>query len=66
MQQSLAWAMINCVLNKYLEVSPPFHLTEDDVHMELERQMIIPPGYQPDIIGRGLRGKIAVQYYLTH
>lgn len=61
----LPWAMSNYVLNKYSEVSPPMHLTTDDVNMELDTYRILPESISVHRLTRGLGGKIVVQY-LTH
>ena len=61
----LPWAMSNYVLNKYSEISPPFHLTNDDVNAELDKHRVTPRKLSKRRLTRGLGGKIAVQYY-TH
>ena len=59
----LPWAMGNYVLNKYSEISPPFHLTTDDVTAELNTHRVTPRKLSKHRPTRGLGGKIAVQYY---
>ena len=59
----LPWAMSSYVLNKYSERSPPFHLTAEDVCMELDQFRIKPTTITKHRISRGLGGKNAVQYY---
>lgn len=61
----LPWAMSNYVLNKYSELSPPFHLTSDDVIRELDTHRNLPWRISKHRLVRGLSGKIAVHYY-TH
>lgn len=58
----LPWSMSNYVLNKYSEISPPFHLTTDDVTAELETHRVTPRTLTKHRLTRGLGGKIAVQY----
>ena len=38
----LPWSMSNYVLNKDSELSPPFHLTTDDVAAELDTYRVTP------------------------
>ena len=59
----LPWSMSNYVLNKYSEISPPFHLTTDDVTAELDTHRVTPRTLTKHRLTRGLGGKIAVQYY---
>ena len=40
--QFLPWAMSSYVLNKYSDLSPPFHLTADDVNMEMDSYRVTP------------------------
>ena len=39
----LPWAMGNYVLNKYSEISPPFHLTADDLNAETRHPLRYTP-----------------------
>lgn len=55
--------MSNYVLNKYSEISPPFHLTADDVTAELDTHRVTPQKLTKHRLTRGLGGKVAVQYY---
>ena len=59
----LPWAMSNYVLNKYSEISPPFHLTTDDVTAELDPHHVTPRRLSKHRPTRGLGGEIPVQYY---
>ena len=58
----LTWAMSNCVLNKYLEILPSFHLRIDDVTAELDTHRVRPRTLTKHRLTRGLSGKIAVNY----
>ena len=40
--QFLPWAMSSYVLKKYSDLSPPFHLTFDDVNMEIDSYHVTP------------------------
>ena len=40
----LPWVMSRYVLNKYSDISPPFHLTADDVNMEIDSYRATPGG----------------------
>ena len=55
--------MNNYDLNKYSELSPPFHLTTDDVTAERDTYRVTPRVLTKYRLTRGLGGKIAVQYY---
>ena len=57
----LPWSMSNYVLNKYSEMSPPFHLTTDDVTAELDTHRM-PCTLTKHRQTRGLGGEISVQY----
>ena len=54
----LPWAMSRYVLNKYSDMSPPFHLTADDVKLELDsyrathRDPSLVTGFSEDFLGR--------------
>ena len=61
----LPWAMSSYFLNKYSERSPPFHLTVEDVCMELDHHRIKPNLITKHGISRGLGGKNAVEYYTS-
>ena len=61
----LTWAMSSYVLNMYSERSPPFHLTAEDVSMELDHYRIQPTHITKHRISRGLGGKNAVQYFTS-
>ena len=41
-QQLLPWATSSYVLNKCSDLSPPFHLTVDDVNMETDAYRVTP------------------------
>ena len=61
----LPWALSNYVLNEYSELSPPFHLTAEDVNTELDTHRVTPCKITKHRLTRGLGGTIAVQYF-TH
>ena len=56
--------MSNYVRNNYSKISPPFHLTTDDVTAELYTHRVTPRKLSRHRLSRGLCGKIAVQYYM--
>ena len=58
----LSWAMSNYIINKHSELSPPFHLTTDDVTAELDTHRVTPRTPTRHRLTRGMGGKIAVQY----
>ena len=58
----LPWAMSSYVRDKYSERSPPFHLTAEDVCMNLNNYRIKPTTITKHRISRGLGGNNAVQY----
>ena len=51
------------MLNKYSELSPPFHLMTDDMTAYLDTQRVTPRSLPKHRLTRGLGGKIAVQHY---
>ena len=55
--------MSNYVLNKYSELSPPFHLTTDDVTAEPYTYRVKARTLTKHRLTRRLGGKITVQYY---
>ena len=61
--QFLPWAMSNYVLNKYSEISPPFHLTTDDVTAELDAHRVTPRKLSKHRLTRGLGENVGVPYY---
>lgn len=63
--KSLPWGLRQYVLNQYSELSPPLHLTEEDVSLQLDTYRMSPTKIASHRISRGLRGKISVQY-LVH
>ena len=60
--QFLPWAMSSCVLNKYSDLSPPFHLTFDDVNMKMDSYRITPRSIVSHRILREFSGTVSVQY----
>ena len=58
----LPWAMSSYVLNKYSGLSPPFHLTVDDVNMETDSYRVTPKSIVSHMILRGFSGTVSVQY----
>ena len=60
--QFLPWAMSSYVLNKYSGLSPPFHLTVDDVNMETDSYRVTPRSVDSHMILRGFSGTVSVQY----
>ena len=50
------------VLNKYSELSPPLHLTEEDVSVQLDTYRLKPTKIVSHRISRGMGGKLSVQY----
>ena len=60
----LPWALRNSILNMYSKVSPPFHITAEDVTTELETYRVTPCKIAKQWLTRGLLigGTIAVQY----
>ena len=59
----LPWAMSSYMLNKYSEISPPFHLTVDVVAVELDTHRVTPRDVTKHRLTQGLGGIIAVQYF---
>ena len=60
--QFLPWAMSSYVLNKYSDLSPPFHLTVDDVNMEMDSYRVTPRSVDSHRILREVSGTVSVQY----
>ena len=60
--QFLPWAMSSYVLNKYSDLSPPFHLTVDDVNMETDSYRVTPRSVDSHRILREFSGTVSVQY----
>ena len=58
----LLWAMSSYVPNKYSDLSPPFHLTVDDVNMETDSYRVTPRPIVSHRILRGFSGTVSVQY----
>ena len=54
--------MSSYVLNKYSDLSPPFHLTVDDVNMEKDTYRVTPRSIVSHRILRGFSGTVSVQY----
>ena len=54
--------MSSYVLNKYSDLSPPFHLTVDDVNMETDSYPVTPRSVVSHRILRGFSGMVSVQY----
>ena len=55
--------MSSYVLNKYSDLSPPFHLTaDDDVNMEMDSYRVTPISIVSHRIPRGFSGTVSVQY----
>ena len=52
-------------VEKYSERTPPFHLTAEDVTMELDQHRVLPTFSPKHMISRGLGGKHAVQYFTS-
>ena len=50
------------VLNKYSYLSPPFHLTADDVSMEIDPYRVTPRSIVSHRVLRGFSGTVSVQY----
>ena len=59
--QLLPWAM-SPYLNKYSDLSPHFHLTVDDVNIELDSYRVTPRSIVSHRILRGFSGTVSVQY----
>ena len=60
--QFLPWARSSYALNKYSDLSSPFHLTADDVNMEMDSYRVAPNSIVSHRILRGLSGTVSVQY----
>ena len=60
--QFLLWAMSSYVLNKYSGLSPPFHLTADDVNMGTDPYRVTIRSIVNHRILRGFSGTVSVQY----
>ena len=54
--------MSSLVLNKCSDLSPPFHLTADDVNMETYSYRITPRSIVSHRTLRGFSGTVSVQY----
>ena len=63
--QFLLWAMSSYVLNKYSDLSPPFHVTACDVNMEIDSYRTTPRSIVSHRILRGLFGTVSVHYLTT-
>ena len=59
--QVLPWAMSSYVLNKYSDLSTPFHLTVDDVNMETDSYRVTPRSIVSHRILPGFSGTVSVQ-----
>ena len=53
--------MSSYVLNRYSDLSPPFHLTVDDVNMETDSYRVTPRSIVSHRILRGFSGTVSVQ-----
>ena len=60
--QFLPRAMSSRVLNKYSDLSPPFHLTVDYVNMETDSYQVTPRSVDSHRILRGFSGTVSVHY----
>ena len=60
--QFLPWAMSSYVLKKYSDLSPPFHLTADDVKMKTDSYRVTPGFIVSHRILGGFSGTVSVQY----
>ena len=60
--QFLPWATSSYVLNKCSDPSPPFHLTVDDVKMEIDFYRVTPRSIVSHRILRGFCGTVSAQY----
>ena len=58
----MPWSMSSYVLNKYSDLSPPFHLTADGVDMEMDSHRVTPGSIVSRRIFRGFPGTVSVQY----
>ena len=54
--------MSSYVRNKYSDLSPPFHLTADDVSMEMDSYRVTPRSIVSYRVLRGLSKTASVQY----
>ena len=54
--------MSSYVLNKYSSLSPPFHLTVDDVNMGMDSYRVTPRSIARYRILRGFSGTVSAQY----
>ena len=57
--------MSSYVLNKYSDLSPPFHLTADDVKMEIDSYRVTPKSIVSHRVLRGYSGTLSVQYFTS-
>ena len=55
----LPWVMSRYVLNKYSDMSPPFHLTADDVNMETDSYRATPGSIVSRRFLRGFSGTVS-------
>ena len=60
--QFLPWATSPCVLNKWSDLSPPFHLTADGLNMETDSYRVTPRSIVSHGILRGFSGTVSMQY----
>ena len=60
--QFLRCAMSSYVLSKYSDLSPPFHVTADDVNMQMNSYRVTPGSIVSHRILRGFSGTVSVQY----
>ena len=60
--QFLPWAMSSYVLNKNSDLSPPFHLTSDDVNTETDSYRVTRRSIVSHRTLRGFSGTVSVQY----
>ena len=57
--------MSSYVLNKYSGLSPPFHLTVDDVKMGTDSYRVTPRSIDNYRILRGFYGTVSMQYLIS-
>ena len=60
--QFLPWVMSSYVLHKYLDLWSPFHLTVDDVNMEMYSYRVTPRSIVSRKILQRFSGTVSVQY----
>ena len=60
--QFIPWTISSYVLNKYTDLSPPFHLATDDANMDIDSYRVTPRSIVSRRIPGEFSGTVSVQY----